>query len=417
MIYVEFFENNPIDDICACLSNPPDKVIMIGEGFRKIEKKAKIYEEMMRRRGHDTVFVPRTVGRIQLDNIFAALCAIVEENDPSELAFGITGGDRIYLVALGMVLQKYEGKGLQVHSFNINNGRIYDCDTDGVTIERDFPALSVEENIHLYGGEIIYDGTRDIGGTVRWVMDEEFIEDIDRMWRICRRDPTAWNKKVSSFSEAESLKRNDTAPLVTEVDVRYQKKVNGISCDFLKNKDIFKELHSAGILRSYSWDGRIFKLEYKNEQVKRCLMKAGQVLEMKVYAMALLARDDEGREYYNDAMNGVCIDWDGRVDDEGDTSNEIDVMMMCGTVPIFVSCKNGQVSMDELYKLNTVAARFGGKYAKKVIVATALDPKSDFGKSFKRRANDMHILVETDFDEISDNEMIESVKSFSNISS
>ena len=68
--------------------------------------------------------------------------------------------------------------------------------------------------------------------------------------------------------------------------------------------------------------------------------------------------------------------------------------MMHGMIPIFVSCKNGAVDMDELYKLNTVAEQFGGSYSKKVLVATALDDSVQ-SEYFRMRANDMNIrLVE-----------------------
>ena len=47
-------------------------------------------------------------------------------------------------------------------------------------------------------------------------------------------------------------------------------------------------------------------------------------------------------------------------------------MLMRGVIPVFVSCKNGAVDSNELYKLNTVADRFGSIYAKKIIAATYL---------------------------------------------
>jgi len=66
---------------------------------------------------------------------------------------------------------------------------------------------------------------------------------------------------------------------------------------------------------------------------------------------------------------------------------------MHGMIPVFISCKNGMVTADELYKLNTVAHRFGGEYAKKVLVTTRI---SDFGEQsmyLKQRAKDMNIRL------------------------
>ena len=118
---------------------------------------------------------------------------------------------------------------------------------------------------------------------------------------------------------------------------------------------------------------------------------------MKVFLAALEAQEKDGSSTYNDVMNGVYIDWDGDIntDKNGyDTENEIDVMMMHGMVPVFVSCKNGYIDKDELYKLNAVATRFGGKYAKKVLVASSLDD-SNASNYLRQRADDMGIrLVE-----------------------
>ena len=67
-------------------------------------------------------------------------------------------------------------------------------------------------------------------------------------------------------------------------------------------------------------------------------------------------------------------------------------MMMHGLVPVFVSCKNGDVQIDELYKLHTVARRFGGQNAKTVLVTTALGQLPN-AKYIRTRAEDMGIRI------------------------
>ena len=56
---------------------------------------------------------------------------------------------------------------------------------------------------------------------------------------------------------------------------------------------------------------------------------------------------------------------------------------------MFISCKNGMVDSDELYKLNTVAKRFGGSYSKKILVLSAFEPD----RSFMQRAEELGIKV------------------------
>ena len=150
---------------------------------------------------------------------------------------------------------------------------------------------------------------------------------------------------------------------------------------------------------------------YKNAQVKQCLTKAGQALEMTVLRAAMEAREADGTPSYTDAMTGVFIDWDGEIPSQGgpDTENEIDVLLMHGMVPVFISCKNGQVEMDELFKLGTVADRFGGTYAKKVLVATALTD-SISTQHLLQRAEDMGIRVVTNLTALDETELLRTVR-------
>lgn len=66
---------------------------------------------------------------------------------------------------------------------------------------------------------------------------------------------------------------------------------------------------------------------------------------------------------------------------------------MKGLVPILISCKNGMTDTDELYKLQTVANRFGGGYAKKVLITTYLRKSERSLESLKQRAKEMKIRL------------------------
>ena len=88
-----------------------------------------------------------------------------------------------------------------------------------------------------------------------------------------------------------------------------------------------------------------------------------------------------------------------------DTRNEIDVVLMHGVVPLFVSCKNGNIEEEELYKLHTVAERFGGPLARKMLIATELDRKSESAdRAFVQRAWDMNVYLVKNAGNMSDGE-------------
>ena len=66
---------------------------------------------------------------------------------------------------------------------------------------------------------------------------------------------------------------------------------------------------------------------------------------------------------------------------------------------------------NELYKLNTVAERFGGPYARKVLVASYFGKSSEEGhKYFVQRAKDMKIQLIENVHELSEEEFAKKIK-------
>lgn len=399
MTYVEFYDKNSIENICACLEMTPDKVILVGSDRKAIEKQAKNCQKVFLGRGQDVEFSYKPVSRWSTADIVETLEDIIKNN--KDCVFGITGGDEMVIFALGMVCERNRDKNIQVHKINIENNIIHDCDMDGKKIGEYAPVLSVEENVQIYGGSIdAYD----------WDMSTDFQKDIDNMWNICKVNPTSWNAQIGVFS---TVKKRGTCrddgltieALVGDLEYYYENHdgsyhING----GIKHQLIEKKLLS----KCEEKEGKI-TITFKNKQVKKCLTQAGQVLEMKIYHMSRRLKDKRTNEYiYNDVRTGVTIDWDGYEQPVGsqivDTVNEIDVLMMHSMVPVFVSCKNGGVSSDELYKLNTVAEQFGGKYAKKVLVSSCLSSLYN-GEEVKQRAKDMGIKIITDVNLMTDEKL------------
>lgn len=398
MTYVEFFDKDSIENICACLANKPDKVIFLGADKKKMERYIVRYKKVFNERGIDIDFaVPRSVTKNNLQPMVDVLTQIVEEND--DCVFGLTGGEDLHLVAMGIVYERYKDtKNIQMHRFNLKNNTITDCDQDGKTIlEETLPSLTVQENIRIYGGDVIYEYEK-TGTTYQWEYSSEFLSDINVMWDICRQNPRLWNACISIIARAETLKNEFNPMLCTTVktpDLASQFTATGVKMQTLIS--LVRKLYLAGLVTEFKIDDDNFYISYKDEQVKRCLTKAGQILEMKMTVLIMNTRDKKGKPIYNDVVNGVYIDWDGEIyDGQGapDIANEIDVLAMHATIPIFISCKNGKVSIEELYKLNSVAERFGGSYAQKILIASGLHENelSQYEYLFKR-AEDMHIKV------------------------
>lgn len=408
MTYVEFFDTTEVENLCTCLVQPPERVILIGGDARKLGVHAERYRRIMADRGHTVEFVCRGVNRNKLQDIVAELERIVTTYN--DCVFDLTGGEDLYLVAVGIVWERYRDRGLQMHRFNGYTGTICDCDLDGETIAQGIvPSLTVEENIRIYGGEVIRDEEKACY-TYEWDMNEEFCADIDAIWRICRADTRLWNRQIGVLKALAAPSESLAASAEQQALIPVLQQSGGV---FVWDDRVLRPLTEQGYLTVCEYDGEHVSVAFKNEQIKRCLTKEGQALEMKIYRIARECQE-KGVSVYDDVMNGVAIDWDGKVHTDGearDTQNEIDVMMMHGIIPVFVSCKNGFIDMDELYKLSAVADEFGAKYAKKVLVATGLEYAGGFALDLRQRAADMGIRVVEGVQRMTDEELIRVVKS------
>lgn len=233
------------------------------------------------------------------------------------------------------------------------------------------------------------------------------------MWSICRTNPGLWNAQLNVLKAFEACMVEPSLNVMVNIST-IQEHLKYVGVKYVSIKGLLRALDQKHLIYSYADDGQNISFTYKNEQVKKCLTKAGTVLELKVLIAANSLLNKDGTVFYTDSMNGVYIDWDGNlhnlIDEEKDTENEIDVVLMKGLTPIFISCKNGQVDDDELYKLESVTNRFGGLYAKKVLIATYLGKKTKSMEYFKQRAKDMKINLIDGVHQLSDEQFLKMVK-------
>lgn len=407
MTYIEFFDKIATENICACLTYSPDRVIYIGDNSKLMKRHISNYSRVFMDRGQNIEFLYRTVSKNNLDDVVTLLTEIIETYD--DCVFDITGGEEIMTLALGVVFSRYPEKKIQIHKFNLRNNSIYDCDKDGVTVYKDTPTLSIEENIRIYGGDIVY-GSIDGEATYKWDMNEDFMDDVNLIWNICKTDVRYWNTQIAVFEALNAVGVSTEDGLtITAPRELLDIFLNNRKAKYIKAKGIINYLLKYGLLNSFTDNDENVIVSYKNLQVKKCLSKAGQALEMKVFATAKSVLDNDGVPVYDDSLNGVVIDWDGVLHHKDeklyDTENEIDVLLMHDIVPVFISCKNGVVTSDELYKLNTVAEHFGGQYSKKVLIATSIDQMGEGGKYLRQRAQDMNIRLLENIQDLEDEEL------------
>lgn len=388
---IECFERTPIENMISCLAVKPEKVIFIGRSA-KMPQELELYRRFLQHKKLLTKIEYRVIQSSDLEAIVDVLVRIAETE--KECSFDLTGGDDLLLVAVGMVYERYRHQiPIRLHRFDLHTGKMLDCDGDGKISFSGIPQLSIRDHIALYNGAVVSSG---ISGSS---ITPELKTTVNALWNMSKNDAVHWNKMIGALLQLEKYRSYHPDPLCIQLDLslsaqqirRFQEQ-KALALSFLKileAVDMISELSVTPFAMQYT---------YKNTSVKYCLAKSGNILELKVLTEAA-AVTQNGLPVYHDCINGVYIEWDkplpSQPDSPFETKNEIDAILMHHLTPVFISCKNGAVEEEELYKLNTVAMRFGGVNAKKVLIVTHMeDNDNDLSlQYFRQRAKDMGILL------------------------
>lgn len=387
---VELFDACQIENVIAALRFKPEKIVFVG--FKKImtNKKIGALERFFEMRKLNIKLEYRVVSRYNYDEIVGEINNIIDENE--DVCFDLTGGKELVLVAMGEISAV---RNVPMIQFDVRTGdmlRVKNCEN---LSETEKTHMSIEENVVLAGGIVVEDED-----APKWNLSEDFKKDIQKIWDICKKKCRAWNRNsgIIKMLEAANVSADELCVRVPVSSVR----------DF-PDEGIMRNLEECGIINGYEKNDKELVFEYKNEQVRRVLSKAGNILELYVYMIANdIQAEDAG--YYDDIDTGVFVDWDGELTEKADTRNEIDIFIMRDLVPVFVSCKNGEVHKEALYELNTVAEKFGGEYSKKVLVCTYISYSKTAREYILQRARDMKIEVIESVDKLDDEEFLQTIR-------
>lgn len=381
MTLVELFDSCQIENVIAALRFKPEKIVFVG--FKEIMSKRRVaaLERFFEEKNINIKLEYEIVGRYDFEYITKTLNNIIDNN--SDCCFDLTGGKELVLVAMGVISTQ---RNVPMVQFNVRSGNLIAVKNFASDAEDIKSSMTLAESVILNGGAIA-EGTE---GWQQWDLNGDFRKDIETMWNLCRKKPALWNWQSGIFETIDKAGIGDGVYACVRPS-----RLKTINSDSMFNKELLEDLFKAGLISDFKTEEDRLTFRYKNEQVKRCISKAGNILELYVY-MLLKEIAEEESGFYDDIAIGVIVDWDGVVHSDGngiDTRNEIDVMTIRDLVPLFISCKNGEVHKEALYELETVAERFGGEYAKKILITTYVSRDEDSRRFIMQRSRDMNIDI------------------------
>ena len=277
MTFVEFFDKSSIENVCTCLLKVPDRIVLMSNDLDVVNKYITHYKKVFADRGYDIEILPAVLHKNNYVKTYEDIKRVIEKYD--DCLFDITGGDEIAILALGELIADFPEKNIQIHKYNLRSNTIVDCDKDGNILQENTPMLTVQENIRIYGGEVVYgDVTED--KTYNWDMSPEFLKDLNAMWKICIPDVHAWNKQISMFkSMVKAGTAQDDGLSFVVRKTKLEQELNRDKYNKNKYKKIARIINGlvrVGLMTHFDdSDEQIITLGFKNHQVRRCLTKEG----------------------------------------------------------------------------------------------------------------------------------------------
>ncbi len=388
MTLIEFFDAEMLENILATLILKPERTVLFGKDSRKMEKFVSRIRHILKEKNVTTDF---SVISVNANDFYAVREMLISLCDTyPDCAFDMLGGEETVLAAMGAVASE---RNIPLYSIRPRSGNLRRILPQGSAAQNTFSvSLSTSQSVQLFGGTVAEYNT---------LKGENAMM---KLWDICKKDCGRWNVATEQLAKfIPSLEEQPDFDGVTVYIPTHLLKENSFSPSYRINS-MFSLLDEIQLhkLANVNITGDRKTYTFSSPDILSFLEKSGNILEYyTLYAVSTLPQ-------ITDTVSGAVIDWENPPDpgDEDDVKNEIDVLAMSGAIPVFISCKNGCVDSDELYKLNTVAERFGGAYAKKILVMTYFDVPD----SFIQRAHAMNIRLIRNVHKITWNEFLKKLE-------
>jgi len=365
---IELYDEEQIYNVLAAGQWKPKNIVFIGTRKLKNKRVKNNIISCIRHLGLDTKCFFYSTDMLSLDAIRAELEEIIDTF--GDCAIDLTGGSEVALVAVGMLAEERKIPLFRYDRFSHSYKNIFCCEAaDNVVAE---PNFNINAILALAGGVM-----KSHGHVAVDELDTQTLSDIFRVWTIYKRNHRAWHRAVAYLQQISKNLEGEQLSVSASAVIYGGERIIG------EEKSVMKALCDAGIILDYRNDGRRVNFRYKNKLMRSCLCDIGICLELYVYAAA------KSTGYYSDVEISVVIDWDGDLDARINTINEIDVMVVSGFIPLFISCKSGSPNVTALNEIKTLAKQFGGEYAKPVLVTMADVRSGD--KYLFQRAEDMGV--------------------------
>ncbi len=379
---VEFYDRDYLDNIISLLHRHYDGIYFVLRKDAEVIRKDNLKEFVKSYFNVPVNFIK--IDDTDLENIVSDLSRIL--NDEDEFDFDVTGGCELLAVALGVIISQNRYK-INVHKYSVIGDRLlFNYNKNSTGYDNEDERALIKEVIGLNGGKLISEDDYHYD-------DKNFRNEVLRLWDAIKNLSNEWNRFCSLSSDK----------IAEKTYIRRMEKKS----DYSYCMRIMRSLHKYNIVEKYEFynmnDKQYLRYTLSNKALTNELyFKAGSSLEtygaVAVYECGI----------FKDVHNSVQIDLNGIITGRpADPRNEIDIMMLYRHVPVFVSCKNTQITKEYLYEIKIMAKQYGGKYGVAMILSSrqALEP-------VVQRAQEMGVILIDDVAQYSLSELKEKLLTY-----
>lgn len=336
MIQIQFLDKNVVGALVPAFSMKPERVIFLYDTREVSENVMKEMREALTIRLPKMQIQYERTNMLSMDEIKAVLEKLIATFQSKEIQIDITGGSEI-MTACGLMVAKEHNLLPTYVDFYSNQVR------NVFTMERlaEIQHVTLADYLTAIGSKYM--------SSSRHTPEEKDFERILSMAKIIFSNEKKWDKFFTHMTHGFSAKG--------VMEFSMGKNRNDRDCMFILD---------AFLDRGYAKRIGEDRYRFASEADKEYMTVSGIWLEMYIYIQA--------KQCFDEVYMGVDIDWNKRDICES-RDNEIDVVIMKNSQPIFISCKMRPIEKETVYEIYSMAKRLGGSYGKSLI-ATTVDVRS-----------------------------------------
>lgn len=348
---IELYDRRPIENVLSTEVFRPKQTIYLYPREQSDAKKCKQQLQRYFQSKHiQTELLFLEIDFYHADSILAQLERAVQAEP--DCALDITGGSDAALFAAGLFCARHN-----IPVFTYSRKRNCFFNIRGCAFEQ-LPCTVVHSVSDCF---LMAGGTVKAGHTDSNCISA-YLPKVDDFFQLYLKYKSSWRQAVHYLQQASAPLRGAATPSLHVDAPTTVRDARGKQLQM--PRELLAALAELRFLQSLdlSRKGRV-SFDFRDEQIRTWLRDVGSVLELYVYKLCLAS------EKFNDVKIDVVVEWDRTDKNRNRVQNELDVVAMHGTLPVFISCKTGSLETEALNELAILRDRFGGEGAKAVAVS------------------------------------------------